>query len=358
VKTPLKKVPGAPGRDLPDDMLEQATRWQGRLREPADNAAHGAARQAEFRAWLDTDARHPDAFDEAGRLWDLLERPAARAFHAERAAIEARYPAAASRPRKVAVSRNLSGNGRRWTAGFSPGRAMAFAACLLIAIGAGTVWRDDIVTGLQSDYATAVGERAPVTLTDGSRLTLNTDSAIAVALGPTGRRVRLLRGEVWFDVAHDAARPFVVETPQGRVRVTGTRFDVRLGDDETVVSLAEGRVELTASGALRKDAVALAPGEQSRLSASGISSPAKFDPVATTAWLNGKFVFYDAPLAEVVTTLNRYRHGRIVIYDGALNRLKVSGVFATDDPNAALSVIANTLPVRVTRLTDFLVFLH
>jgi transmembrane sensor len=77
-----------------------------------------------------------------------------------------------------------------------------------------------------------------------------------------------------------------------------------------------------------------------------------------TAWLRGQIVFFNTPLRAVIAELNRYRRGYIVIANGKLETLKISGVFATDDPNAALAAIAATLPVRIIRLTDYLVLLR
>ena len=244
----------------------------------------------------------------------------------------------------------------RWIASVVPARVATIAACLLLLVAAGIVWHEEIAVGLESDYATAVGERVPITLADGSRIHLNTHSALAVDFGSAARYVRLLRGEAWFEVSSDAARPFTVETPQGSVRVTGTSFGVRRDDGAMLVKLTEGDVQLSLPGSA--ETVGLAAGQQARLSAEGISDPVSFDRTAATAWLRGQMVFYDTPLAEVVASLNRYRPGRIVILDEELHRLKVSGVFTTDDPDAALTVIADTLPVGVTRLTRYLVLLR
>lgn len=309
----------------PDDAaFAQAVSWLTHLRErDADAAA--------FQAWLDADPRHEAAFAEAERLWGRLELPARRLADAE-----------PGRLRAVRRHRPL--------------RGLAAAAGLIILLGAGLMWRNDIAVRLQSDYTTSIGARTPIDLADGSRITLNTDTAIAVDMTDDGRHVRLLRGEAWFDVAPDAARPFTVDTPMGTVRVTGTRFNLRIADDKTDVSLAEGRVSLT--GRDLGDALILAPGESAQLTAAGVSPPAPFDRTAVTAWLRGQFVFYDTPLSRVVAEINRYRPGRIVIAKDALRDLKVSGVFRTDDTGTALRAITDTLPLRATRITGYLVVLH
>ena len=340
--------------DLPDAILEEAAIWHARMREPEEDDARRAEKQREFGDWLAADPRHAQALDETERLWDALERPVEQAMTEEQAMD--RQPHQGTVPEHIRSG--LTRLGTPWLLGsLLVPRAGALVACLLVMFAAGTVWHDDISVALTSDYATAVGERRPVALADGSKIVLNTDSAIAVALGPAARHVRLLKGEAWFDVASDTARPFTVETPQGTVEVTGTGFDVRHHDGVTVVSLAEGRVELTTQ-ARPASRVVLAPGQQARLSAVGISAPVPFDRVAVTAWLRGQMVFYDTPLPEVLAELNRHRSGRIVVLDNDLDRLKITGVFETDDPDAALSVIEDTLPVRLTRLTDYLVLVR
>ena len=302
----------------PDDAIfAQAVSWLTRLRERDTDAAA-------FQAWL-------AAFAEAECLWGRLELPARKLADTE-------------------IGRTRTARRQR------PLRGLAAAAALMILLGAGLLWRDDIAVRLQSDHITSIGMRTPIDLADGSRITLNTDTAIAVDMADDGRHVRLFRGEAWFDVAPDAARPFTVGTPMGIVRVTGTRFNLRIADGKADVSLTEGRVNLT--GSMPGEALTLAPGESAQLTAAGVSPPKPFDRTAVTAWLRGQFVFYDTPLSSVVAEINRYSPGRIVIAKDALRDLKVSGVFRTDNPGAALRAITDTLPLSATHITGYLVVLH
>ena len=298
-----------------------------------------AARQSDLDLWLRADPRHRRAFEETRRLWARLEQPVAQVLSEGPAAATFRF----RWPRLPSLT---------W-------QKAALVACCLVLTAAGLVYHDEVVDRVRSDHMTAVGERAPLRLEDGSRLTLNSDSAVTLDLGPEVRQVRLLRGEAWFEVSPDGNRPFFVETPLGTVQVTGTSFNVRLEEESAVVSLAEGRVELTSgTGKAAGQTLSIAPGQEARLSDAGVSDPRTFDRTAVTAWLRGQMVFYDSPLAEVVAELNRYRTGRIVVADSDLEQLRVSGVFRVDDTDAALSVIADTLPVEVTRLTGYLVLLR
>ncbi len=322
--------------DVPQALLEEAAVWHARMRDTALRPGTASDARADFERWLAADPRHRPAYAETRRLWDRLAVPVEALLRDQARAVPKRPP----RWRRPAMSR-LAG----------------LAAGLVLLAIAGLAFQDDIVSGLLSDYATAAGQQSPLDLADGSHLRLNTDTAVAVDLNPDRRRVRMFKGQAWFDVAMDAGRPFVVETAMGTVGVVGTRFDIRVDDDVAVVSLFEGQIALTPASAPATP-VTLSPGEQARLTTRGVARPVRFDRTQVTAWQRGQLVFYDTPLADVAAELNRYRNGHIVVVDGDLDGLKISGVFRTDDPDAALTVIADTLPVRVTRLTDYLVLLH
>ncbi len=317
--------------DLPDALLEEAIRWHARLREPDPS---GKTRTA-FEQWLSADARHIRASAEAQALWVMLGQPVARVMSSESAGAR---PAASRRP----IPARRTG--------------IAVAACLVVLLGLAVSRQTGVLDNLRSDYVTAVGRRRTVSLADGSQIILNTDTAMAVAFEPDRRVVRLYRGEAWFAVAHNTDRPFIVQTPGGDVRVTGTHFNVRLKDGRAIVSLLEGRVELTADDATGK-AVILSPGEQGIVTARGVDTPKTFDTNAVTAWQHGQLVFYQAPLAEVVEQLNRYRPGWIMLAS-ALRPTKVTGVFGTNNPDAALSVIQDTLHINALHISNSLILLH
>lgn len=340
--------------DLPEVMLKEAAIWQARLRESRPGTPEAREVRADFIQWLLADTRHRQAFSEMESLWGALQTPIEQLLVKQQVAetdtfLEIGESADSGRPEKYRSSR----------ATFTlPMKSFTTAACLVLTIFATVGWQQNWVTQWQSDYVTAVGEETPIETDDGSRITLNTDSALDMDYSAQERRVTLLKGEAWFNVTSTDKRPFIVSTEAGAIRVTGTQFNVRLDGDTAIVSLGEGGVELRASGTKNSPAVILTPGQQAVLSGSRISAPEPFDRTAVTAWLRGQFVFYNTPLAEVVDTLNRYRHGRIVITSRELNSLKVSGIFSTEDPDAALEVIASTLPIQQTRLTDYLVLIR
>lgn len=338
--------------DLPEAILEDAVIWQARLREVGEaDTSERRLVHANFYDWLALDARHRLAFDEMTVLWGSLEEPVVQVL-AEQA------------PKTTMVNQQYADaditaqlcTDHRQKSRFFP--RLAAAACLMLAVFAGIVLQQDWVTQWQSDYHTGIGEQLPINMDDGSRITLNTQTALITAFSTEYRRVRLLRGEAWFVVSSDDNRPFIVETSQGEVKVTGTQFNVRVEKDTVIVSLDKGEVWLRASDHKNTPAVRLASGQQAILAADTISMPAPFDNTATTAWLRGQMVFYNTPLSDVVNMLNSHRKGRIQIISDELKNLSVSGVFSTADTDAALEVITSTLPVQQTHITSYLVLLR
>jgi transmembrane sensor len=141
--------------------------------------------------------------------------------------------------------------------------------------------------------------------------------------------------------------------------VVGTEFNVRKTEDATVVSVLQGQVEVTPESAGKRAApVQLAAGEEASMGQVGVSPVNQFDPATVIAWQRGQVVFYRSLLAEVVAELNRYHRGQIVILSNHLRTLRVTGIFDTVRPTDAIDVIERTLHVKVTRLTDYLIFLH
>mgnify|MGYP003146314692 CR=1 FL=1 len=325
----------SPMDDLPEAMLEEAAVWQARLRDSEPGTPADRKQRAAFNQWLLKDVRHRQAYAQMESLWDALAEPVEQVIA------------------KDAISRTASG--RRF---FGQGKGLALAASLVLAMFFAIGWQYDWMLRWQSDHMTAVGEAAPIALEDGSRIVLNTNSAVVKDYSEQARRVRLLKGEAWFDIVPDDNRPFIVTTEAGAVQVTGTQFNVRMEKEAAIVSLAQGSVELRVPQSPEYGPVVLMPGQQATMLGDHISDPVSFDRTAVTAWLRGQFVFYNTPLAQVVETLNRYRRGHIVIVNEALNELAVSGIFRTDDPDAALEVMTNTLPIRQTRLTDYVVLIR
>ncbi|MFD1330639.1 FecR family protein [Methylopila musalis] len=315
---------------------QEAIQWFVMLRD--EDATEEDHRR--FDAWLGSEASHLEAWREVERMWSDLDlvaeiqrTPAAPApLEPERASNVVEL-----QPRRGARSPVFRRVGRWGSA--------AAAILLVAAIG----WRMTPV-GLMADYRSGVGERRTVLLDDGSQVELGTESAMDVDYSDGGRAVTLIAGEAFFTVAKDPTRPFVISTSQGKISVLGTAFNVRLDADATV-AVAQSVVAVSAAD----DAgVRVNAGEMARFGRSGVSpvEPADLDAIA--AWRNDQVVFRDAPLAEVIAELQRYRSGRIHLFGEGAGRKRVTAVFDTRRVDEALDTIAKSLGLRVIHIPGLL----
>ena len=282
-----------------------AAAWLARLYGDPD-----AAVQPALEAWLAEDPAHARAFERANETWAILPRAA-------RCGEETLAP----RP--------------------SPWRLhpAAIAACLALVVGCSGLWWALAADGA---YATRPGEQKVATLEDGSRIALNTDTQVDVRFDADRRRIELDKGEAMFEVAHDAARPFVVIAGDTRVQAIGTVFTVRRTRDDVVVTLIKGKVAVShqrpRSPGASAAPVVLRPGEKLTEPRDG---PSRIEPEsveAATAWRRGQTVFRETPLGSAVAELNRYGGPPIVVDDPRVAALPVSGVFATNAADFAEAV--------------------
>ena len=314
---------------LPRHALDEAAGWIARLGAGALTAEERAA----FEAWQAADPANADAYRKVAALWDSGELAAAARGGAE----PAPAPAIPRRHR----SRVLG--------------LVAASVLLVVVVG---LWQiDEVAVTLAADHRTATGEQAFLDLSDGSRMVLNSGSAVDVAYEDGRRQVHLLAGEAYFEVLRDPDRPFQVTSGEASVQVLGTAFAVSKGDGSETVTVRHGEVAVTGSGAPEQPAVITA-GEQVRVSDGMTGARTTVDPDMALAWLDGRLVFRDRPLGEVVAELNRYHSGWIVILDERLRRHAVSGNYRLDDPLAAAEALAAATSADLTRVTAFLTLLH
>jgi transmembrane sensor len=200
-------------------------------------------------------------------------------------------------------------------------------------------------------YTTGVGEQRLVVLSDGSKVRLNTDSAIRVRLGGGARHVELARGEAFFDVRHDPAHPFLVSSDGARISDLGTRFDVRRTAGAVHVTLVDGRVSVSTAG--QAQPVALAPNQRLVVSSEGISAPKPVDALQAASWTTGRLVFQSTPLQEAVAEVNRYATRKVVLEPTAeLAQQPVSGVFDTGDTTAFVAAVKTLFALDATTAPD------
>lgn len=302
---------------------DRALGWIARFRS---GSVSDADREA-FALWLGEDPDHGRAMDRMQDLWDDLG--------SLRHLPEPELPPSSSR--------------RQWL-----GLSLAAAASLLLALFF-LPQRDAAVSS--ESYRTALGERRTVSLSDGSRITLNTDSRITVRLAETGRAVALKRGEAFFEVAPDTSRPFRVDAGPARVTVVGTAFNVyRRDNHHSEITVAEGVVRVTKrdSPATRAPSSEILHANQ-RLEVGreeGLVASAGVDVAPRLAWRRGELVARQMPLTELAKEMARYHDRRILITDPEVAALTVSGVFQLDHPDAMLEALERSLGLRVVPVDE------
>jgi transmembrane sensor len=204
------------------------------------------------------------------------------------------------------------------------------------------------------EFVTQVGERSSITLADGTTVVLNTSSRMQVAFDKQVRRVRLLAGQAWFEVAKGQPRSFVVEAGGERVTAHGTAFDVRIEEHDRVqVTLVEGRVSVETLGGAAEQGGSVAredlfPGDRLTVAAAVPASRSRVDLVKATSWREGQIIFDDDTLAAAVAEVNRYSAKRIVLADPRLATLRMSGVFLAGHTDSFLETIVGNFPIKVT----------
>ncbi|WP_165828942.1 FecR family protein [Caulobacter radicis] len=306
-------------------LFDAAARRTLRLRDGADAAEHAV--------WLAAGPGRTEAAAEADYILSLIGAATAPEVNTTFQPRRRRGASAVAAPRR-----------RTWKI------PAAVAACLVLALGTG-VALETLAPADPNRLVAQIGEVRRQVLADGSAVTLNTGAVLDVRYGPEGRRVRLVKGEAFFDVVHDPSRPFVVESRAGSARVLGTAFDVRLAGDKARVSVLRGAVRVEpASG---QGAAVLRAGQGAWLDGAAPKALALEDPAAVDAWRRGRLVVYHRPLSEVVDEIGRYKRGKVFVRGQALAARPVSGVFDVARPDAAIDALAVSLDLRTARLGGF-----
>jgi transmembrane sensor len=251
---------------------------------------------------------------------------------------------------------------------FSPAPIMAgLAAILIIAVGV-MFWPNQRPAKLiHLVYSTQVGEQHLAALPDGSSVQLNTASQLEVDYSNQRRKVRLLKGEAHFEVAHDPGRPFEVYAGTGLVRAIGTAFSVHLKDKQVEVTVTEGRVKLvsvaateveadssTAKEAQRDELATLSAGQSTRFnhSVDTIQTLKKDEVARKLSWRDGMLVFSGESLDHVVEQVTRYTPVSIVIADPAIRNIRIGGYFRVGETDAMFEVLESNFGIRVSEISD------
>jgi transmembrane sensor len=337
METPDSQVPRSARRVARAEAAAWIVRLHGPHRSPELEAG--------FRDWLAADPENGRQFERVTEVWDAGST----------------IPAAGV-PRMT-----------RWQ-GIQSSHRWALAAMLLLVLGLGAWGLNDL--WLNPVYATRLGEQRLVRLDDGSRIALNSDTRIRVSCCDPERRVRLERGEAYFEVARDITRPFIVTAGDRQVTALGTAFVVRHEATRTTVTLVEGKVAVSGpadgegpsatSGnavgvsAVRDEqgvgatdlgaAIVLSPGQ--RLTFSGRRAKAQLDePLieAVTAWRRGEVMLDRTTLADAVAEMNRYDDRVLVIDDPGVAVLRISGIYHAGDSEGFAQTVAKLYGLHVVQ---------
>jgi transmembrane sensor len=287
------------------------------------------AEQAAFDRWYAEDGRHAGSFLRASALASMVERAGTSTVDEDEDAVEA---VASTRPSR-----------RQLLAG---GAALAGLAAGLVAFATRTA-------SVRSD----LGETRSLPLSDGSTALLNTASAVRIAYSPHARRIDLVEGEAWFDVAHDVARPFEVRSGRLNVRAVGTAFAVRqFRGGGGMVTVTEGVVLAWLDG--RQDqAIRIAAGNRGVISDDALRQETRptGEEDRQLAWRTGMIVLDGQTLGEAVEDFNRYNPVKLVVGDPALAKRRIYGTFRARDPEALGRAVAISLNTSVAHSDDRIV---
>ncbi len=317
-------------------------------------------------AWFRESPHHIRAFLEISSIWEDggdpdLDRSndAAALIARARAAANIIALQGAERETRVVQADSRRARDNATESGSGPWFTRRFAAMASAATVCAAAIGLAVMTGyFEPTYVTGTGEQKTVDLPDGSKVQLNSRSHVRIRFSARARTIDLLAGQALFEVAKDAARPFVVRSDSTRVRAIGTRFDVYRKTNGTIVTVVEGRVAVLPPGERRgaaaeqpaaektgagppeaAAAIFVSAGEQVTVTSAAVTQSPRVDVAAATAWTQRELVFDYAPLGEVTHEFNRYNVRQLVVKDAQLEDFHVTGVFSSTDPGSLLNFL-------------------
>ena len=331
---------------------DEAAAWLVRLAEEPDDVEL----RARFEAWLAESDLNAEIWARTSRAYDLVgsvpprhkdrweshaaNREAKLALPvARRSACAA--PSAAGRPRR----RPGRPTTRRLAVGIA---AASLAACLIVTAMPGVLLR------LEADIVTGTAELRSTVLEDGTRIHLAPESAIGVAFANGQRRVHLVKGDAFFEVAPDASRPFVVMAGDSVASVLGTAFEARRGEDDTIVAVQHGHVRVTDDNTSPPLSESLHAGDWVRVAWPGGVTRGRTRPDEIAAWVRGEFIARNRRVGEVVAALRRYYNGAILVTNRAFTERRVSGIYELRDPVRTLHELAASHGAVMRRVSPWL----
>ena len=342
------------GKDK-EQIGREALDWLIALQEESDNEdVH-----ARFLTWLSTSPMHIVAWTEAQHTWRLLEealpRTTVHQFDELQKSLSS-FPAGQILQGQPQVGRSLPHlsavrlSPSRWHPVTIAATTLAVVVLFLVLLS--------FQRYLQADYVSSTGERRQLQLEDGSVVQLGPGSAMSVAYDPQMRRISILAGEAFFEVAPDVHRPFLVTSGQLEATVVGTAFNVHFSPTRSSIAVRQGTVRVSSHNPSLPFEDYLHSGEWVQMAwnektfARGVIPPEQ-----VAVWLQGRLLVKNWTISEVVAELDRYHHGLIVLTDGRIGNKKVTGVYDLRKPIESLRAVAQPYALVVREATPYLVFL-
>ncbi len=317
---------------------DEASLWLVRL----DNGNLSAQSRKELKAWLAADERHQIALKAMADVWSDIDEVL-----------------------MMISDEKSSKNVSLWpilTPVFKP--MMLAASISFLAI---FIWLAMPVSVEKHSYATLVGQQMDTTFEDGSIIHLNTNSHIETEFSDEKRIIKLIKGEALFEVAHDANRPFIVYAGDRLVQAIGTKFVVHFESENIHVTVTDGKVKMSKmalntklseirelnSATIQKDDIFIAKGEKVIAGSNQIPKLTHIKAeniIRELSWLDGKLIFDNERLFDVIKEINRYDKIEIVLKDPSLHNIKISGRFDLGDSEALIEAIELSFNIKSQQL--------
>lgn len=333
--------------ELTDDLLEEAAMWHVRVSTDKALSDDWIA----FTQWLEEDNRHVEAYNMIENVLIDTQALSASDFEDTDVLTDTSILSTGSTVLPGFLSR---------TVGLIKDDILLLSALfglMLTTLAFFSFFNSNSESQLTPVHYVAGSEsKSLIKLADGSAVDLNINSEIEVTLSETERRVAMIRGEAVFNVVGDPNRPFIINVDGAEVKVVGTVFNILSFNDALSVTVLEGVVEVRpdTSRDNGKDArdfqlKTIVAGEQLSFE-SGNRQPIlrTVQPANILAWRDGQLIYENAKLSDVVEDLGRYI-GKVIEVESSAQSLLFSGILLTDNLEASLLVLDDSLPISISR---------
>lgn len=331
-----------------EDLEEQAVSWIASIDRGLDEQE-----QSDLDAWLEESPFHGEALVQCASMWDLLDvlQPIAKLMPIDQTLVESQ---------KVPLQ---ASNDTVWIKQAMVGCSLLLFVSVLTFFNLpvqevnsiadrSSVIEQPLNTKI---YSTEVGERSVIPLSDGSILELNTNSVVEVNFTESKRNIELIKGEVYFDVAKDPSKPFVVKIGEDKVTAIGTAFSIdaghlgRLKKSLSEIIVTEGKVSVISGG---QTPLYLVSGQKITVDDNTHKITDNTDSDSLLAWREGVVVFEGESLTHVIREIDRYTPLKFIIKDEELASISVGGLFKTGDLTQLLLVLENNFGVISQQIGD------